>query len=118
MLLIYSSPGELVSFFLGEKAMPCEFDVFVTKKASHVRWTHDTKHNRLECSLTHEPMSEDANKELIHTIAEAVGVSLSKVVIVHGVHDYTKRVKISDHHITMDHVLQGLGLAPSSTAKD
>ncbi len=90
--------------------MPCEFDVNVVKKAGHARWSYDEKHKRFECSLTHEPMSEDANKELIKIIAEACGVSLSKVVIVHGVHDYTKRIKISDHHITLQDVMVGLGL--------
>ncbi|HZW60790.1 MAG TPA: DUF167 domain-containing protein [Candidatus Babeliales bacterium] len=89
--------------------MPCEFDVHVVGKAGHVKWANG-KVGRLECYVTHPPLSDAANKELIKHIAEAVGVSHSKVQIIHGIEDQHKKIKISDHHITMDTVLQALGL--------
>ena len=89
--------------------MPCEFDVKIVEKKNHVRWELDHA-DRLQCHLTHPALSEDANKELIATLAEAIGIPHSKVRIVQGDHDHHKLVKITDHDIVFEDVLKALGI--------
>lgn len=89
--------------------MPCEFDVKIVEKKGQVRWELDHA-DRLQCHLTHPPLSEDANRELITSIAEALGVSHSKVRIVQGNNDHHKLIKITDHDIVFEDVLKALGI--------
>ncbi len=92
-----------------EKAMPCEFDVTLLEKKGHVKWVLDHA-DRLQCHLTYEPLTEDANKELITVVAQAIGIPKSKVRIVHGRERYEKKIKITDHDITFEQVLKALGI--------
>lgn len=88
--------------------MPCEFTVKIVGKKGHIHWEVNGGH--LHCYVTSEPLSEDANRELIKYIAESVGVSHSKVRLIHGVEDHTKTFKITDHEITLDDVMQALNI--------
>lgn len=91
--------------------MPCEFDVKIVGKKGHVHWELDPHHEgQLLCYLTHEPLTHDANLEIIEELAEAIGINKSKVRIVHGQERHTKKIKITDHEITFDEVLVDLGL--------
>ena len=69
--------------------MPCEFKVKIMGKKGHSHWEYKSDHYLLFYS-TYEPLSEDANRELVTEIAEAVGVNKSKVHLIHGVEDQHK----------------------------
>ncbi len=93
--------------------MPCDFEVKILGQKRKLHWELDGA-GRVRCYVTHEPLSEDANKELIAAIAEAVGVNKSKVELVHGVEDHTKLFKITDKEINLDGLMRALGLSKSS----
>lgn len=90
--------------------MPCEFEVKIAGKKQHVRWELD-KAGRIQCYVTYEPLSEDANRELITHIAEALGINKSKVVLVHGVENEKKFFRITDHDIDLEKAMKALGLS-------
>lgn len=91
--------------------MACEFDVKLMGKKGHVHWELDPHHERqLLVYLQHEPLTHAANEQLITEIAEALGINKSKVRIVHGEEQWTKRIKITDHEIGYDEVLVALGV--------
>jgi uncharacterized protein YggU (UPF0235/DUF167 family) len=91
--------------------MPCVFDVTIVGKKGHIHWELNSE--TIHCYVTHEPLSEDANKEIIDQIARAVSLPHSKITLVHGPHDYTKRIHISDAQVSLEDVLDGLGLKKS-----
>jgi len=90
--------------------MPYEFEVKILGKKNRLHWEMDTA-GRIRCYVTVEPLSEDANRELITALAESIGVNKSKVELVHGVEDYTKVFKITDSGVNGDDVLRALGLS-------
>ncbi len=55
-----------------------------------------------------EPESRDANEFIIKTLAEVLGVSLSKITVVHGEEERIKRVKIGKD-VTKDQLIEVLG---------
>jgi hypothetical protein len=55
-----------------------------------------------------EPESRDANEFIIKTLAEALGISLSKITIVRGEEERIKRVKIGKD-VTKDQLIEVLG---------
>lgn len=89
--------------------MPCEFEVIVAGRRGHMHWEKSIR-GVLHCFVTHEPLSMDTNRELIEALARAVGVSKSKVEIVHGIADHRKAIKITDHSVTLEQVLKALGV--------
>lgn len=89
--------------------MACEFEVKILGKKGHSHWEYNGG-NRLLFYSTYAPLSEDANRELITQLAEAVGINKSKIHLVHGVENELKLFKITDKDIDFDAVLEGLDL--------
>ncbi len=74
--------------------MPLIIDIKVTPSAGRQAWALD-KNGGIKCYLKSPPEKGLANKELIKTIAKAVGVSQDKVEILTGETSRTKRIKIA-----------------------
>lgn len=69
---------------------------------------------RIKAYLKSPPEKGRANQELVKKIAQALNITQQQVLIVSGLTDRTKRIKI-DAVITHDQVLSALGLAKQYT---
>ncbi len=89
--------------------MPFVFDVKVLPGSNHMRWElHNTI---LVCHHKNPDDSKAVNTDIINAVAQALGISHSKVHVVQGTEDRHKRFKISEGSSTFQDLLDKMGLS-------
>lgn len=90
--------------------MALVFEVTVNPKSGRLAWVMD-KTGRIKCYLKSEPEKNRANKELISSLSDALNVPQNDIEIVRGHTERKKTIKIHKKDMTMDLLLEKLGLA-------
>ncbi len=87
------------------------FDLKVVPGSNHVTWTTQPGDGVtiLVCHHKDPDDSKKVNTDIIHAVAAALGINHSRVHIVAGVEDRSKRLKISEVNATYQELLQKLG---------
>jgi len=88
--------------------MPFVFDVKVVPGSNHIRWElHNTI---LVCHHKNPDDSKTVNTDIINAVAQALGISHSKVHLAQGTEYRHKRFKISEDHYTFQDLVEKMGL--------
>jgi uncharacterized protein YggU (UPF0235/DUF167 family) len=86
-------------------AYPLVIDIHVVKEVASHHWFIEPSGS---LRIHHkEPESRDANEFIIKTLAETLGMPLSKITIINGVEQNIKRVKIGKD-ITKEQLIKAL----------
>ncbi len=88
--------------------MALVFDVKVVPRAGRFGWMMN-KTGQLKCYLKSPPEKGKANKELIKSVAKALGISQNMVMIIAGKTGRRKKIKI-DIEMTFNMLLEALGV--------
>jgi uncharacterized protein YggU (UPF0235/DUF167 family) len=87
------------------------FDVKVVPGSNHMRWELGHVADSLICHHKNPDDSKKTNTDIIDAIANALGVTHSKVHLVHGVESRDKRFKVSEVNASYQKLLTNLGLS-------
>ncbi len=88
--------------------MALVFDVKVVPRSGCFGWAIN-KTGQLKCYLKSSPEKGKANKELIKSVAKALGISSDMVTIIVGKTGRKKKIKI-DIEMTFNMLLESLGI--------
>ena len=94
--------------------MALVFDITVNPKSGRLAWVLD-KTGRIKCYLKSEPEKNRANQELIRSLSDVLDIPQEDIEIVRGHTERKKVIKIHKHDMTMDRLLEALGLAKQGT---
>ncbi len=108
-MIVVNATIIFINFLSEGDPMALVFEVTVNPKSGRLAWVLD-KTGRLKCYLKSEPEKNRANKELISSLSDALNIPQGDIEIIRGHTERKKTIKIHKKDMTIEILLEQLGL--------